>query len=47
MALTYSKDMFIVGNLNCNMLKDNQDTKVLKDVCSNLSLKQLINEHHY
>ena len=43
MALTYGKDMFIVGDLNCNMLKDNQDTKVIKDVCSNLNLKQLIN----
>ena len=40
MALTYGKDMFIVGDLNCsNMLKDNQDRKVLKDVCSNLNLK--------
>ncbi len=43
MALTYGKDMFIVGDLNCNMLKDNQDTKVLKDLCSSLNLKQLIN----
>ena len=43
MALTYGKDMFIVGDLNCNTLKDNQDTKVLKDLCSSLNLKQLIN----
>ncbi len=35
--------MFIVGDLNCNMLKDNQDIKVLKDLCSSLNLKQLIN----
>ncbi len=35
--------MFIVGDLNCNMLKDNQDTKVLKDLCSSLNLRQLIN----
>ncbi len=37
MAMTYGKDMFIVGDLNCNMLKDNQDTKVLKDLCSSLN----------
>ena len=43
MALTYGKDIFIVGDLNCNMLKDNQDAKVLKDLCSSLNLKQLIN----
>ena len=43
MALTYGKDMFTLGDLNCNMLRDNQYTKVLKDLCSSLNLKQLIN----
>ena len=41
-ALTYGKEVFIVGELNCDMLKITQEANALKDFCSSLNLTQLI-----
>jgi hypothetical protein len=41
-ALTYGKEVFIIGDLNCDMLKDNQESRVLASLCSSLNLTQLI-----
>lgn len=41
-ALTRGKDVFVVGDLNCDMLKNSQETSALKDLCSSLNLTQLI-----
>ena len=38
MALTRRKDLFIVGDFNCDMLKNSQSTSVLKDLRSSLNL---------
>jgi hypothetical protein len=40
-ALTYGKELFVLGDLNCNMLKVTSQSKALKDLyqsCLNLSL---------
>ena len=42
LALTYGKEVFIIGDLNCDILKDNQETRVLTSLCSSLNLTQLI-----
>jgi hypothetical protein len=34
--------VFIIGDLNCDILKDNQETRVLTSLCSSLNLTQLI-----
>ena len=40
-ALTCGKELFVLGDLNCNMLKVTPESKALKDLyqsCLNLSL---------
>ena len=32
-ALTYRKDVFLLGDLNCNMLKDIPEPRALKGLC--------------
>lgn len=42
-ALTLGKEVFVVGDLNCNLLKSCPDgDRALKDVCSSLNLTQLV-----
>ena len=41
LALTYGKEVFIIGDLNCDILKDNQESRVLTSLCSSLNLTQL------
>ena len=41
-ALTHGKDIFMLGDLNCNMLKDIPESRALKELCTCLNLSQLI-----
>ena len=41
-ALTLGKEVFVVGDLNCNLLKSCPEGDALKDVCSSLNLTQLV-----
>ena len=42
--LPRSNEVFICGDLNCNMLNKYALSSKIKDLCSSLSLKQLIEE---
>ena len=42
--LPHEKEVFILGDFNCNMLSKNALSSKIKDLCSSLSLKQLIEE---
>ena len=42
-ALQYGKPIFILGDLNCNLLKTSQEQKALNDVSTELNLTQIIN----
>ena len=44
LKLTQEKECFILGDFNCNMLKKYALSSKIKDLCSSLSLKQLIEE---
>ena len=41
-ALTHGKDVFLLGDLNCNMLKDIPESRALREFCTCLNLSQLI-----
>lgn len=41
-ALTLGKPIVVLGDLNCDMLKDGVDQKKLVDVCTELNLSQVI-----
>ena len=41
-ALTHGKDIFLLGDLNCNMLKDIPESWALREFCTCLNLSQLI-----
>ena len=41
-ALTHGKEIFIAGDLNCNVMKHSPEANALNDLCSNLNLTQLI-----
>ena len=41
-ALTHEREIFLVGNINCNTMKSSPESGALKDLCSNLNLTQLI-----
>ena len=41
-ALTYGKEVFIAGDLNCDMLKITKEANALTNFCSSLNLTQLI-----
>jgi hypothetical protein len=43
-ALTLKKDIFVVGDLNCNLLKSGPESDALNELCSSLNLFQLIKE---
>ena len=42
LALTYGKEVFIIGDLNIDILKKNQESRALMNLCSSLNLTQLI-----
>ena len=37
-------DIIILGDLNCNILDDTADNRILKDLCASLNLTQLVKE---
>ena len=41
-ALTFGKEIFVTGDLNCNMLSDCPEAHSLGDLCDSLNLTQLI-----
>jgi hypothetical protein len=41
-ALTYAKEIFLLGDLNCNMLKDVPESRALRELSTCLNLSQLI-----
>lgn len=41
-ALTMNKPIFVLGDLNCNMLKDGPDHRALADISTELNLTQVI-----
>ena len=43
-ALIYGKDILVVGDLNCNLLKTTQEAEALRDMCCSLNLVQLIDK---
>lgn len=43
-ALTFRKDIFVAGDLNCNLLKDSPESEALNEMCNSLNLSQLIKE---
>ena len=43
-ALIYGKDILVVGDLNCNLLKTTQEAEALRDICCSLNLVQLIDK---
>ncbi|CAB4045042.1 Hypothetical predicted protein, partial [Paramuricea clavata] len=43
-ALILKKDIFVVGDLNCNLLKSGPESDALNELCSGLNLFQLIKE---
>ena len=43
-ALIYGKDILVVGDLNCNLLKTTQEAKALRDICCSLNIVQLIDK---
>ena len=43
-ALLYDKTIIIMGDLNCDLLSDKSDTRVLKELCTTLNLSQIISK---
>ena len=43
-SLLSGLDVIILGDLNCNLLQDNADSRALNDFCSTFNLTQLINQ---
>ena len=41
-ALTHGKEIFIAGDLNCNVMKHSPEADALNDLCSSLNLTQLV-----
>ena len=41
-ALSFGKDVFILGDLNCKLLKNCPDGNALNDLCATSNLKQLV-----
>ena len=41
-ALSFGKDVVILGDLNCNLLKNCPEGNALNDLCATLNLKQLV-----
>ena len=42
-SLLCGLDIFVIGDLNCNLLNDNYEAKALLEFCSTFNLTQLIN----
>ena len=43
-ALLYDKTIIIMGDLNCDLLSDKSDTRILKELCTTLNLSQIISK---
>ncbi len=43
-ALSMNKPIFILGDLNCNLLKDCPEKRAITELCNDLNLKQIIKE---
>ena len=43
-ALSMNKPIFILGDMNCNLLKDCPEKRAITDLCNDLNLKQIIKE---
>ena len=43
-SLLLGLDVIILGDLNCNLLQDNAESRALNDFCSSFNLTQLINK---
>ena len=43
-ACSCPTDVIILGDLNCNLLRDNVESRALNDFCSTFNLSQLINK---
>ena len=43
-SLLSGLDVIILGDLNCNLLQDNAESRALNDFCSTFNLTQLINK---
>ena len=43
-ALLYDKTIIIMGDLNCDLLSDKSDTRVLKELCTTLNLSHIISK---
>ena len=43
-SLLLGVDVIILGDLNCNLLQDNAESRALNDFCSSFNLTQLINK---
>ena len=42
LALTHGKEVFMIGDLNCDILKNSPESRVFRNLCSSLNLTQLI-----
>lgn len=43
-SLLLGLDVIILGDLNCNLIQDNTDSRALNDFCSTFNFTQLINK---
>ena len=43
-ALTHGKDIFLLGDLNCNMLKDIPESRALREFCTCFSTYYFTNK---
>ena len=43
-ALSMNKPIFILGDMNCYLLKDCPEKRAITDLCNDLNLKQIIKE---
>ena len=43
-ALSMNKPIYILGDMNCNLLKDCLEKRAFTDLCNDLNLKQIIKE---
>ena len=42
LALTHGKEVIMIGDLNCDILKNSPESRVFRNLCSSLNLTQLI-----
>ena len=43
-ALLYDKDVFIIGDFNCDLLSEKPESKALNDFCTTFNLSQMISK---